>query len=333
MLDQTLGQRLRALREERGITQGRVADALGVKPPSISAYEKGTTVPKAAHLDSYAVLFASPRWLDPSAPRRVNPDDLDPDERESYTTLKAELNDLAGQTAPQITSTRPATPFWRFPDGADIRLFCGQLSVAAAGRYADVADHNYMRLRNAADLDSLFELWGHVRRLNPDSEVRYVLGAPGPDDLTGHVVVIGNIAQMQGAGRLMPAGTIPIAQVEVEEFDGEVFEVDGVRYEPEFEGNQVTEDVGLIARVPNPHNSDRTLTVCSGVFTRGVYGAVRALTDRRLRDANAEFLRLHHSDSNGFALLTRVRVAKGEVVTPDLRVVGNRLHEWSAEAS
>jgi transcriptional regulator with XRE-family HTH domain len=333
MPDQTLGQRLRALRLERGFKQDRVADALGVKPPSISAYERGTTVPKPAHLRSYAALFASPRWLDPDAPRRVTPDHLHPDERETFRKLNGELTQLAGRAAQQTATTTSVTPFWSFPDGADIRLFCGQLSAESAGRYASVDDHNYMRLRNAADLDSLFELWGHVRRLNPDSDVRYVLGSPGPDDLTGHVVVIGNIAQMQGAGRLMPAGTIPITQVVDDKLDGEVFEVDGVRYEPDIQDGRVVEDVGLIARVPNPRNSDHTLTICSGVFTRGVYGAVRALTDRRMRDSNADFLREHFNGSDSFALLTRVDVTGDTVITPELRVVRNRRYEWPTEAS
>jgi hypothetical protein len=307
---------------------------LGVTPPSVSAYEKGTTVPTAERLRDYALLFATQRWLDPNAPRRVTTDFLDPDERESYETLNAELTRVAGQTARQADTPRSTTPFWRFPDGADVRMFCGRLSGKDAGRYASTDDHNYMRLRNAADLDSLFELWGHIRRLNPNSDVRYVLGSPeSSGDLTGHVVVIGNIAQMQGLGKLMPEGTIPIAQLPVDGLDGEVFEAGGERFEPLIEDDRVVEDVGLVARVPNPHNSDHTLTICSGVFTRGVYGAVRTLTDHKMRDTNADFLRSHFDDPKGFALLTRVSVAGDTVVTPDLRVVRNRRYEWGAQAS
>ena len=111
---------------------------------------------------------------------------------------------------------------------------------------------------------------------------------------------------MQGAGKLVPADTIPINQVVVEGMDGEVFEVDGDRYEPEFDDERVVEDVGSIARVPNPNNNDHTLTICSGVFTRGVYGAVRTLTDHKIRDANADFIRSISTDPKGFALLIRV---------------------------
>ena len=52
----------------------------------------------------------------------------------------------------------------------------------------------------------------------------------------------------------------------------------------------LAEDVGLLARVPNPLNSSRTLTICNGIHSRGVYGAVRSLTDAQLRDANERYI-------------------------------------------
>ena len=62
---------------------------------------------------------------------------------------------------------------------------------------------------------------------------------------------------------------------------------------PKWKNNEpkaLAEDVGLLARVPNPLNSSRTLTICNGVHSRGVYGAVRSLTDTHLRDANERYI-------------------------------------------
>jgi hypothetical protein len=328
-----LGRLLRDLRLQhwpgRSVPQSRVAAALGVKTPSISAYENGAVPPQHRLLD-YAVFFASPRWLEPGAPRRVSLDYLRPDERKTYDMLTARIEAAAN------TGDAPDSPFWRFPDTAPIRIFCGLLDPEEAGEYSNLNSHNYMRLRKVADLDSLFELWGNVRRLNPDSDVRFVLGRKDitAEDLSSHMVVLGNIAQRQGAGQLIPEKTLPVHQVRVEWLDGEPFELEQegeiVQLTPSFDDeDKVVEDIGLIARLPNPHDSRQTLTVCSGVFTRGVYGAVRSLSDKRQRDDNAAFLRESVKDSNSFAVLFRVRVVGDTVVTPRLRDPDAVLHTFS----
>ena len=50
------------------------------------------------------------------------------------------------------------------------------------------------------------------------------------------------------------------------------------------------EDVGLLVRLPNPLNSTRTITMCNGIHSRGVLGAVRTLTDARLRESNEQYI-------------------------------------------
>lgn len=337
MSNTRLGQRLRALRLEhwpgRRVNQQRVADALGVKGPSISAYESGT-VPPVDRLRDYAIFFATPRWLEPGAPRRVTADFLDPDETQASTVLNEELTALRETEDSPVHS---AVPFWRFPDDAPVRIFCGRLDPDDAGRYSTPDDPNFMGLRNAADIDSLVELWGHLRRLNPECDVRHVLGNSfTAEDLAAHLIVLGNIAQTQGAGRLIPSDTLPVRQVSVDHLDGEVFEIDypdgGIeRFEPTIEHNRVVQDVSLVARVPSPHHGARTLTVCSGVFTRGVYGAVRSLTSKDLRDGNTRFIRDRFSDPGAFAILFRTRVAESAVVTPDLSDRRNRL--WEADVA
>jgi hypothetical protein len=88
------------------------------------------------------------------------------------------------------------------------------------------------------------------------------------------------------------------------------------------------EDVAFLARVPNPLNHTRTLTVCSGVYSRGVLGAVRALTDIAVRDRNEAYLANRFSGES-FALLMRVPLVNGEAMSPDLEIPHNVLYEWS----
>lgn len=330
-----LSDKLRALRlnqwPDGPVKQARVAEALGVRPPSISAYENGSAVPPPARLHDYAVFFASRRWLDPDAPTRVSSDHLDPDEHKAYLALRTELAAAAAAISGAATAaTRRA--FWEFPTGEPVRIFCGRLLPEDAGTYGDPANPNYILFRTAADLDALIELWGHLWRHNPTSDIRIRLGHNfNADDLNCHVVVLGNIAQEQGAGRLIPEQTLPVRQVHVDHLEGEIFEVDGpdgsaVRYEPRMENGRVVQDVGLLARVPSPHHTDRTLTVCSGVFTRGVFGTVRATTADPLAADNAGYLDSAIADVRSFAMLIRVRVAGDVVPTPDLRDEESRLY-------
>jgi hypothetical protein len=99
---------------------------------------------------------------------------------------------------------------------------------------------------------------------------------------------------------------------------------------PTFDSNLgVVEDVGLFARLINPYNIARTLTVCSGIFAAGVLGSVRTLTDATLRDGNETYLRTRFGDATQFAVLVQVPVSQGKALTPDLRNKVRRLYEWS----
>ena len=105
--------------------------------------------------------------------------------------------------------------------------------------------------------------------------------------------------------------------------------VDGYRIEVDGTGTpvsgggypQLEYDVGLLLRRPNPMNTAVTLTLCSGIFSRGTYGVVRSLTDAPLRRTNEDFIadRLGLDD---FWLLMRVPVLQtrrgAETITPDL---------------
>jgi hypothetical protein len=86
------------------------------------------------------------------------------------------------------------------------------------------------------------------------------------------------------------------------------------------------------ARLRNPYNSSRTLTLCNGIHSRGVLGAVRALTDAQVRDANESYL-AETFGSGDYALLMRVPVFQGRAVSPDLRNPDSILYQWSGTES
>ena len=105
--------------------------------------------------------------------------------------------------------------------------------------------------------------------------------------------------------------------------------VEGHRVETDGHGNPVARggypqleyDVGLLLRRPNPMNVAATLTLCSGVFTRGTYGVVRCLTDAQLRRMNEEYIAEAYG-LDDFWMLMRVPVLQtrlgAKTITPDL---------------
>lgn len=60
----SLGQRLRLVRQNKGLTQKKVADKLGIRPPSLCAYEKDQSEPNMETLRWYSRYFhVSADWL------------------------------------------------------------------------------------------------------------------------------------------------------------------------------------------------------------------------------------------------------------------------------
>ncbi|MGH3835397.1 MAG: XRE family transcriptional regulator [Pseudonocardiaceae bacterium] len=321
--------------------QPDLGSALGVGTSSVSSWESADApkVPPEPRLRGYATFFASHRSLDSDPPRLLRDDELTEEELGERDKLFAELRNLRAAAVGELDQSAANLPqsLWHFPDGGPVRIICGALGEKDRPPFASTKNHNYMALAGYADLDALVELFGHIRAQNPVSDVRFAL-ATGfeADDLKAHLVLLGNIARMQGEGRILPGGEVPVRQVEGDRLDGEIFEVvdpePRQRFRPRLTGDDpqgaVVEDVGLLLRTLNPHYSTRTLTICSGVFTRGVYGAVRCLTDEGLRDENSAYLRSRFAGAQTFGLLMRVQVADHAVPTPDLRIEENRLYEF-----
>ena len=158
----------------------------------------------------------------------------------------------------------------------------------------------------------------------------------GHDDLTGHIILLGGVVWNEITDRLSEEARLPVRQFRHPGLpSGEIFiaEVDGEEREfwPKWKNSDtkaLAEDVGLLARVPNPLNSSRTLTICNGIHSRGVYGAVRSLTDTHLRDANERYISTNFGNSASFAILMSVKVINNKTVTPDFSGKGVVLYRW-----
>jgi len=354
-----LARRLRALRDRHWpdvrITQAHLCDALGVSVPLISSWESTRTIkiPPVHRLEDYAAFFATRRSIANGVTRLLPLSELTPAERDVQRSLLAELIRLRhaamrSQVSAE-TDTEPATPVvdafregpWHFPAGEPITIICSQLPEEDRAKipFLVPSKGDYIELYKYSDLDSLFELWGHVRAANPHSMV--TLRATEDlhsDDLTTHVALLGGVDYNEVTASTLARIKLPVRQVP--DWDGEkgpYFEVEEGgsthRHYPVTTGSdddiRLVEDVAFFYRGVNPHNVERTLTICNGMYARGVYGAVRALTDARFRDRNAAYLRRRFGAAQAYSVLMRVTIEGRIVVTPDWTRDMFRLHEWS----
>lgn len=346
-----LAKRLRALREEHWpdarLTQAELATALGdgkpLAPATVSSWESHVSpkMPPPERVQAYSRFFSTRRSLEGEVPHLIPVEELSQAERAELDALAAELMTLRDSAVnPAVKAESPTRRPWRFSVRAPVNIVCAQLPEDQAGPLADPALPNYSELQSFADLDSLIELHGHLCRENPDLDI-YFKASTGvvPDDLSSHVVLLGGIGYNEITGVLSEMTVLPVRQIEDAAVEtGEIFVVDvggkEQRFLPKWRDKaygKLAEDVGLLARTPNPLNSNRTLTICNGVHSRGVLGAVRSLTDAALRDSNEEYLAQEFGSSPAFAILMRVPVVGGKTMTPDFKSPGCVLYRWPEE--
>jgi transcriptional regulator with XRE-family HTH domain len=341
-----LALRLRQLREDTGLTQAQLATLFSteskVGAASISSWENMRTPasPPQSRLEPYARLIAAIHRPG-SQDRLLSRSDLTEDEEKDYLRIRGDVERLweaARGYQEQEASAAATYRSWFFDDDGPVAIICPAVPEEARGPLAVPQDPNYTHLHAYADLDALIELFGHIRAEN-DSLFPVSFKLPADvraDDLSGHLVLLGGVAWNDLTRHLLRTLTrLPVRQIEVAEVaTGEIFAVgrgeDEQRFVPEWgpdDPAELVEDVGLLARVRNPYNSNRTLTLCNGIHSRGVLGAVRALTDARVRDVNESYL-AERFGSDEYAILMRVPVYQGEALSPDLRNPDSRLYEW-----
>jgi hypothetical protein len=340
----TLAHALRYLREStwpnRSLTQAQLAEALStegrrVRPGTLSFWESPTNpkTPPPEIIHAYARLFSTERSIE-GWPHLIPENQLTPQEVRDLQKLESQLMDLHKSGVPSVRRS------FQFNAGP-VHLICPEAPPDLQGPLADVEDPNFTKLRQYGDLDAFIELYGHVRAENPTLDVFYKLASEvDRDDLPRHVILLG-IGWNDLTLRFQRAiSAVPIEQVAVPDLkDGDIFRVhtgEGVRdFYPDYlevgEGKrELAADIGYIARLRNPFKVSRTLTMCSGIFSRGVYGAVRCLTDKNVRGENENYLAERFPDGE-FAMLVRVPILANETLSPDLQNPEVRLYEWAPD--
>src|ERR1700761_1928373 len=230
---QLLAQRLRALREDqwpgRRITQVQLAEVLGVSVPLISSYESRTKpqMPPLSRLEEYAVVFACLRCFDADPPHVFDPQDLSDEERQVMDALKQDLMRRRGDALPagaasagagqanRISPTLSADPL-TFPREEEVTIVCSRFSEEKLAEipYTDVDEPDYVELLTCAELDALFELFGHLRAFNPANQVNFrIAGKLAPDDLTSHLATLGGIDYNEATTSVLQMLHLPVRQV------------------------------------------------------------------------------------------------------------------------
>jgi hypothetical protein len=324
-------------------------------------------MPPTTRIEDIATFFASPRSFDGKVGRLLSPDEMTAQESAAREKLLQELTRLRSEALDSRSGSRPPTGIpgaaqerarslnagpYRFGDGQRIIIVCAWLPPEMLERmpYTDPMDPDFIELYRYSDLDALLELYGHLRATNPGSFVAFrAAGQLESNDYSGHLVSLGGVDWNEATSSAIERLQLPVKQVSrllVKQVSGseddatgdacfEVKDKNGhsVIHRPRLDESRgrkiLREDVALFARAISPYNRMRTVTICNGMYGRGTYGAVRALTDERFRDRNAEYLRENFGDSDAFCILSRVTVENGWALTPDWTLPETRLFEWS----
>lgn len=343
-----LASRLKQLREQwPRLTQDKLAIAFSeeesLSSAAVSSWEslKSPKVPPVHRVRAYARFFCSTRSVQGN-PKLLSFDELTQDEKKAYKELEAELLRLRSAASGKLpVEERTFGRSWLFREGDRVTFVCAQLPDAMIGSFGDPGSPNYTVLQTYADIDALVELFGHIRAENPTATVHFKT-APEveSDDLTGHLILLGGVVWNEITERLSEMAKLPIRQVNDVLESGEIFvaKVEGEerQFWPRWTGESkkvLMEDVGLLARVPNPLNASRTLTICNGIHSHGVYGAVRTLTDEALREGNERYISANFGDARSFAILMSVKVIKNKATTPDFNSPDVVLYQWAQDAA
>ncbi len=356
-----LAERLRDLREREykqlaqkpsALTQKQLAKVLGgaeaLSIATVSLWEKpgSSRLPPPQRLAAYARLFCSSRSFGAGAPRLLRDDELTAQEQEREADLYAELLALreraqstgrAAPTAREQPAPERRSSLWSVPDGQAVSIVCSDAPEADRPSYADPSHLNYSRYAKYADLDAIVEVYGQVKADNPAASMVRLLSPHEllQDFALNHLIVVGGAAVYDVAPYF--AQDIPLPQAEpIPGTDTHVFkcrvgdEVKEFTSTRDEEGVQL-EDIGLIARGEHPHAPGHTVTMLSGITSRGVHGAALGFIVGQVRDENEEYLREAFGNANAFCIVMRVPVIQNIALPPNLARDDVRLYEWSSE--
>ena len=299
-----LAWRLRALRQERWpgrkVKQAELAQALGgggnkaASVPLISSWESLTQpkVPPLSRIQDIATFFATPRSVEGRTARLLSADEMTVQEkaaaqslREELTLLRSEALDMPGASRPRPTvpdaslaiAQSLSAGLYRFKEGENISIVCAQLPQKMLERmpYTDPLDPDFVDLYRYSDLDSLLEIFGHLRATNPTSRVRMLAaGQLGADDFTANLISLGGVDWNDATSSVLERLQLPVKQVS--RLDEEVSRLDN----PEDVHFEVTEDDGskathrpVLEMSGGRRYSGRTLRFSPGVSAHSIRSA------------------------------------------------------------
>jgi transcriptional regulator with XRE-family HTH domain len=340
-----LGERLRALREQKHLTQKQLARVLGGAEPlsiaTVSLWEKpgSDRLPPPQRLEAYARLFCTSRSFESGRLRLLNSGELTEQERKRETELYDELialRERAQSTSTPSTDKGPRSALWHFPDPIAVSIVCSDAQEPPP--YAQAADLNYSRTARYADLDALITVFGQVKADNPPPRMVRILPIDRlvQDFALNHLILIGGAAASDAGRSFARDIPLPIPE-EITDTDlvTHQFRCNVGQEEREFrslrdgEGNLV-QDVGLIARGPHPIIPGGTVTFLSGITSRGVHGAAQCFIDPHVRDTNERYLETL-GNVESFCILMNIPVQNDVALPTNLWRENTRLYEWSAE--
>lgn len=267
----------------------------------------------------------------------LGPSELTEQEQERERELYEELVALRGraQSTSVVAPVRgPRSALWHFPDPIAVSIICSD--AAEPPPYAQHSDLNYSRYAKYADLDALVEVFGQVRADNPARMVRILpTGRLAQDFALNHLIIIGGAASDAASlfaqdlplpvAEEIPDST-PITHLFRCDVGGETQEFRSV-----WDGETLVQDVGLIARGPHPIIPGGTVTLLSGITSRGVHGAALCFIDSHLRDTNERYMETAFGNADSFCILMNIPVQNDVALPPNLWRENTCLYEWSAE--
>jgi transcriptional regulator with XRE-family HTH domain len=340
-----LAERLRALREKEHLTQKQLARVLGGGEPisiaTVSLWEKpgSDRLPPAQRLEAYARLFCTSRSFDGDRPRLLSSGELTEQERERETELYDELislRELAARSTSALTTAKgPRSALWHFADPIAVSIVCSE--AVDPPSYAQPSHLNYSAYARYADLDAMIAVYGQVKADNPARMVRILpTERLARDFALNHLILIGgaasNAASLFAEDIPLPApeeipGTDPVTHLFRCSVGEETREFRSVWDD---EGNLV-QDVGLIARGLHSIIPGGTVTLLSGITSRGVHGAALCFVDPHVRETNERYLETAFGNAESFCILMNIPVQNDIALPPNLWRENTRLYEWSAE--
>lgn len=241
---------------------------------------------------------------------------------------------------PADIDTDQAPDIWRFPPDEPVVITCARIPESGVNNLwsRDPRNPDYVDLLSYADPDALVHLYGHIRALNPDHDVKFATTSElQPADYASHLVVIGGSDFNVLTRDMFSALHLPVKMsprdpetdwLGVEVVDGEGTQLFSPVLGDDYGACILHEDVILFFRGVNPADRRRTITICAGGYARGTLAAARCLTDPVLGPANQAYLRHKVGANLHFGFVARAFVIDRMVAPPDLADPGHRLYEW-----